>query len=333
MSEKQPIVIPAAITIGVVVSMIWAVLVVLFFLISGQAIADAFNTPLVGLLTLLTIILPLVLIWTVAVTAGTAQKLKSEAKILRRELGQISQNLRNIPQQSHTPEPTVETAQIMSQLKLIAEMTVQNDKRLQALAKGNTAPPEVLDLTQTVFGDFQTSEDEVQIALPFSATAAQKELPPMPVADLIKAINFPNGSADKDGFRALRRAMEDRKLREMLDHAQRVMSMLTSDGIFMDDLSPDRPVASAWRDFAKGARGKSVTTVGGARDKAVLAITRARMKTDPDFREHAHYFLQMFDRMLFDYEPQLKNHEITDLADTRSARVFMILARIGGAFD
>jgi len=263
-------------------------------------------------------------------TAGTAAKLKKEAKQLRGEMRGVVKNLRETNER--LPK---EQADIQQQLKLIADMTVQNDKRLKQIANRpvEAAPQiDVVDLNRTVFGDFQSADQDTQITLPLSGPS-EAPLPPMPVADLIAALNFPDDVKDKDGFRALRRAMQERKLRTLLESAQKVMSLLTEDGIFMDDLNPDRPVSSAWRKFAEGQRGAEVTSVGGILDKAVLGIARARMKSDPNFRQDVLQFLRQFDQVLLEYEPRLQNHEITDLANTRTARCFMVMARISGAFD
>jgi hypothetical protein len=322
--------ISPAISIGIIVSLVWVVLVFLYFAFSGQRLSIAFDTSILGLLTMVSVILPLVLVWTVALTAGTALKLKTEAKALRKEMAVVAKDLRD-----STDRLPREQSGIIEQLKLIAEMTMQNDKRLKEIATNGvaTAPQiDVVDLNRTVFGDFQTPDQETQITLPLSG-ATQAVLPPMPVSDLISALNFPDDTKDKDGFRALRRAMEERKLRNLLESSQSVMSLLTEDGIFMDDLNPDRPVSGAWRKFSEGKRGADVSSVGGVMDKAVLGIARARMKSDPDFRQQVLQFLQQFDHVLVEYEPRLQNHEITDFANTRTARCFMVMARVSGAFN
>ena len=322
--------ISPAVSIGIIVSLVWVVLVFLYFAFSGQRLSLAFDTSILGLLTLVSVILPLVLVWTVALTAGTAIKLKSEAKALRKEMSLVAKDLRE-----STARLPREQSGIIEQLKLIADMTMQTDKRLKEIANNgvpNAPQIDVVDLNRTVFGDFQSPGQETQITLPL-AGATQAPLSPMSVADFVSALNFPDDAKDKDGFRALRRAMEERKLQNLLESSQTVMSLLTEDGIFMDDLNPDRPVSGAWRKFAEGTRGADVASVGGVLDKAVLGIARARMKSDPAFREQVLQFLQRFDQVLVEYEPRLQNHEITDLANTRTARCFMVMARVSGAFN
>jgi len=318
-----------AVSIGILVSVAWVILVSLFFFFSSEGIRESFSTPLIGILTLLSIVLPIVLIWTLALTANATQRLKKEANQIRAEMQEVANELRvtagNFPNDQQ---------EIVKQLKLIAEMTLENDKRLREIGQQTIAPPQidVVEMNKTVFGDFQAPEGDGQIALPLQ-TSDEGQLPPMPVEDVIAALNFPNNAQDKSGFRALRRAMRDRRLRRMLDSAQFVISQLTEEGIFMDDLNPDRPVTDAWRRMAGGASGKDVSTVGGIRDKAVLALAQGRMKTNREFRERAHYFLREFGSFLEDIEPRLKNHEITDLTDTRTARCFMVMARASGAFN
>lgn len=322
--------ISPAVSVGIIVSLAWIVLVFLYFSFSGDRLSTVFDTSVLGLLTLLSVILPLVLVWTVALTAGTASRLKKEARQLRGEMRNVAQNLRETSER--LPQ---EQSDIYVQLKLIADMTIQNDKRLKEIASKPSEPVQqidVVDLNRTVFGDYQSPDQETQITLPLSGPR-ETPLPPMPIADLIAAMNFPDDVKDKDGFRALRRAMEERKLRGLLETAQSVMSQLTEDGIFMDDLNPDRPVSGAWRKFVQGTRGKDVASVGGILDKAVLGIARARMKSDPEFRQDVLQFLQRFDQVLVEHEPRLQNHELTDLADTRTARCFMVMARVSGAFD
>lgn len=323
--------ISPAVSVGLIVSVAWVVLVFLYFSFSGQRLSAAFDTSILGLLTMLSVILPLVLIWTVAITAGTALKLKKEAGELRREMAGVAQDLR-----ATSERMPKEQSDITGQLKIIADMTMKNDRRLKEIANNNVAAAapavDILELNRTVFGDYQAPSDTAQIDLPLQDNGDGAKAP-MQVADLITALNFPDNAKDHNGFRALRRAMEERKLRTLLEGAQVVIAALTEDGIYMDDLSLDRAEAGAWRKFANGTRGKEVAAVGAVLDKAVLGIARARMKTDDEFRQSVLHFLQQFDQMLVEYEPQLQNHEISDLANTRSARCFMVMARVSGAFE
>lgn len=101
----------------------------------------------------------------------------------------------------------------------------------------------------------------------------------------------------------------------------------------MDDLRPDMARPEIWRQFAQGARGRSVAALGGIRDRSSLALTAARMKQDPIFRDAAHHFLRRFDNMIVAFEPEASDAELTALGETRTARAFMLLGRVAGTFD
>ncbi|MCB1398135.1 MAG: hypothetical protein KDJ98_19635, partial [Rhodobacteraceae bacterium] len=99
-----------------------------------------------------------------------------------------------------------------------------------------------------------------------------------------------------------------------------------------DDLRPDRARPEVWRAFAVGARGREVAALGGVRDRSCLALTYARMRSDPGFREAAHRFLRAYDRRFQEFESAASDGDIARLAETRSARAFMLLGRVTGIF-
>ena len=57
------------------------------------------------------------------------------------------------------------------------------------------------------------------------------------------------------------------------------------------------------------------------------------MRQDPVFRDTAHHFLRQFDRTLNEFEQTATDQELSDLAETRTARAFMLLGRVSGTFD
>ena len=96
------------------------------------------------------------------------------------------------------------------------------------------------------------------------------------------------------------------------------------DGIYMDDLTPELPRPELWRRFAAGERGRSIAGLGGIRDRSGLALTAARMKADPVFRDAAHHFLRSFDRTFAVLEPNATDADLAEL--TRS-----VLAELSAA--
>jgi hypothetical protein len=155
---------------------------------------------------------------------------------------------------------------------------------------------------------------------------------PLGLDDVIRALNFPQDENDAAGFAAMRRALQDHATAELVRVAQDVLTILSQEGIYMDDLRPDRARPEVWRAFAEGARGREVSALGGIRDRSCLALTAARMRSDPGFRDKAHRFLRAFDRRFADFEERASDGEIARLAETRSARAFMLLGRVTGIF-
>ena len=199
--------------------------------------------------------------------------------------------------------------------------------------------------TETVVATFASSRHRPAQAAPVGTdtdaeqptlalgTAADEIQPPLPPGDFIRALNFPETPDDQEGFRTLRRALQDRSAAKLVRSAQDVLTLLSQDGIYMDDLRPDRARPEIWRKFANGERGASVAALGGVRDRSCLALTSGRMRQDPIFRDAAHHFLRQFDRTFSEFEPRVTDQEIGDLAETRTARAFMLLGRVSRTFD
>lgn len=152
-------------------------------------------------------------------------------------------------------------------------------------------------------------------------------------ADFIRALHFPENEDDKEGFDALRRALQDHSAGQLIQAAQDILTLMSEDGIYMDDLRPDFARAEIWRAFARGTRGREVAALGGIHHRESLARTTARMKQDTIFRDAAHHFLRSFDKAFAEFEQRASDAEITQLASTRSARAFMLLGRAAGTFD
>ena len=155
---------------------------------------------------------------------------------------------------------------------------------------------------------------------------------PLKNEDFIKALHFPEDANDEAGFAALRRALADRNTNQLIQAAQDVLTLLSQDGIYMDDLRPDMARPEIWRRFAQGERGRTIAALGGIRDRSSLALTNVRMKKDPVFRDSAHHFLRLFDKGFAKFEDTATEAEISAFRETRTARAFMLLGRVAGTF-
>jgi hypothetical protein len=178
-----------------------------------------------------------------------------------------------------------------------------------------------------------TTPDDLTQPQPALALAQPAQAEPISVADFIKALDFPENEHDKEGFRTLRRALEDRATERLIRASQDVLTLLSQDGIYMDDLRPDRSRPEVWRRFATGERGRPIAALGGIHDRSSLVLAAGRMRKDPVFRDAVHHFLRHFDRTFMEFEKNASDAEIADLSDTRTARAFMLLGRVTGTFD
>ena len=125
-------------------------------------------------------------------------------------------------------------------------------------------------------------------------TPAEELAAPVTIAEFIRALNFPENEHDADGFAMLRKALKDRATQRLLRASQDVLTLLSQDGIYMDDLRPDRARPEVWRAFARGDRGREIAGLGGVHDRSSLALATGRMKQDPVFRDATHHFLRAF---------------------------------------
>lgn len=287
--------------------------------------ADGAGGVPASLLWLMVLVLPVVAIWLGAAVLRSARIMRAEAERMEIALESLRQ-------------------------AILAERHGRGAKpaATPAVTRGPQLPPRAA----TVAGDAAAVPDAPEadpapaprpvpaaVIRPLDGQASlafgpvEPEPPPLEAADLIRALNFPESDSDHDGFVALRRALRDRKTRQLIQAAQDVLTLLSQDGIYTDDLRPDRARPEMWRRFASGERGRAVAQLGGIRDRSCLAVTMQRMREDTVFRDTAHHFLRLFDRMLADFEPGASDEALAALSETRTARAFMLIGRVTGAFD
>jgi hypothetical protein len=173
---------------------------------------------------------------------------------------------------------------------------------------------------------------EAQASLALDAEAEEAG-PDLSHAELIRALHFPDDASDEAGFAALRLALRDRRTRQLIQASQDVLTLLSQDGIYVDDLASDPSRPDIWRRFARGERGGAVAGLGTTQDRDSVAIATNRLREDAVFRDAVHHFLRLFDRRLTAFEPEASDEEIMRLADTRTARAFTLLGRVAGIFD
>ena len=307
-------------------SLVWVLAVAAYV---WTAPADAGALGLV--LTLLIVFLPLALIWAAVITMRSVRALRGEAARLQATV------------------EAMRAAYVQSQ-QAAAQAVVKPsvERKLEELAASARHTEAVLATFQTRrdSGLTQPSADRKAALVTPRPTAPEVEQPglalgtpaedmraPLSATDFIKALQFPENPDDKDGFRALRLALEDRTTAKLIRAAQDVLTLLSQEGIYMDDLKPDRARPELWRRFAAGERGRTIAALGGIRDRSSLALTAARMREDAVFRDAGHHFLRTFDRTFAAFEPNATDSELAELSETRTSRAFMLFGRVTGTFD
>ncbi|MCV6598823.1 MAG: hypothetical protein OIF40_17310 [Mangrovicoccus sp.] len=174
----------------------------------------------------------------------------------------------------------------------------------------------------------QTSETQLSLLPDSGATP-----PPLPVDVLIRALQFPETPDDTEGFHALRRSLRDHKTSQLVQAAQDVLTLLSQEGLYMDDLPPDRAKPELWRRFAQGERGGPISALASIHDRAGLSLIGNRLREDAVFRDTVHHFLRRFDKTLTEIEPDASDTQIVELTDTRTARAFILLGRVANVFE
>ncbi len=317
--------ITATEVVAIALSLLWMGVAALFFLTLPASQDGSGVDSLRFVITLMAVFLPVAMIWVAASAARSTRVMREESQRLQIAIDAMRQTYLADRQNrgATTLQPTVE-----KKLNEIAQATRQTESALATFASSRDAGRRPLAITSArVVGQ---ADDQPSLAL---GTSAEDILPPLDKADLIRALNFPDTDKDEEGFAALRRALKDRQARQLVQASQDVLTLLSQDGIYMDDLRPDRARPEIWRRFAKGERGRAVAALGGVRDRSCLALTSGRMREDTIFRDAAHHFLRRFDQTLVTFEETATDEDISDLSETRTARAFMLLGRVTGAFD
>jgi hypothetical protein len=311
-----------------ILSLLWIGGLTLVFVFgrSPDAESSGFD-PLAFVMTLLAVFLPVAVLWVGAASARSARIMREESDRLHAAIEGIRQSyladVRGPATRAGFERKLDEIAQAQKKTEAAIatfasiRVTAAAEARRTAALPPPPAPAPALPADQT--------------SLPLGAT----EVAPQPITtdEFIRALNFPENADDAEGFRALRRALTDRPTAQVIQASQDVLTLLSQDGIYMDDLRPDRAKPDIWRRFAQGERGRTVSSLGGIRDRTSLALAAGRMRTDTIFRDAVHHFLRKFDQMLFSFEKRASDAEIAEMAETRTARAFMLLGRVAGTFD
>ncbi len=305
-------------------SLLWIGGLTLIFVFGRSEEAAGRFDGLRFVMTLLAVFLPVAVIWVGATAAKSARVMREESQRLQAAIDAIRHSyLNQVQSGAKALQPSFE-----KKLDEIAKAQKKTEAAIATFASIRAAPL-AAPARPAALPPPGTGEEQASLAL--GSTEAASHTPS--TEDFIRALNFPETAEDADGFRALRRALQDRATAKLIQASQDVLTLLSQDGIYMDDLAPDRARPDVWRRFAQGERGRAISGLGGIHDRSCLALTAGRMRSDTIFRDAVHHFLRKFDQMLAEFDRIASDAEIVALSDTRTARAFMLLGRVTGTFD
>lgn len=327
------------------VSAAWLLVTGAFFLFFAEP-ADPAGSAYRTAVILMAVFLPAILVWVVAASARSGQILREESLNLQDAAALIRQaaQAQHPPRVVEAPPPARIIAAPVPEAP-VPEGPVPESPAPEAPVPAPMSPPQ----PDPALVPFSTSRqpgaapaapsasptpglDTDEPGLPFEPQTDDVH-PPLGASDFILALNFPQTADDTAGFDALRRALRHREAAQIIQASQDVLTLLSQDGIYMDDLPPDMAHPDLWRRFAAGERGRQIAALGGIHDRSSLALSAARMKQDTIFRDASHHFLRLYDRMMSRFCETAEDAEISALSDTRTSRAFMLLGRVAGTFD
>lgn len=303
---------------AIIFSVIWVLSLaaygVGYFGILGEGVTPQGPLSLEIMIFVFAVILPLMLVWIAVLLLRRVAEVQRDARDLAAALKRFQAGPVGNPAARVTPA-VKGGAETNAKLATLSTQMQQVEKALVALLATNVEPE--IDTAGAA-------------ATPPNAISAPEGA--INWDELLHALNFPTDEKDKDGFRALRVAMGNPATSQCLRAAEDIMNLMSQDGIYTDDLSPEIAPPALWRKFAKGARGEEVSAVGGIHDPAAIAKIRSRMRSDPIFRDAALHFQRQFDITLREFCAHASDSQIEALANTRTGRTFMLLGRVSGMF-
>lgn len=306
--------------VALLLGIAWALIVVGIYVFTPEAAASSeWNAPLVRILA---VMMPVIMLIVAAITLRSARIMREETTRLHAAISSLRHMYLSHTQNAASvadPSLTQKLEEIIQNTRVPATSvgTFQSSRR----TPDRPAIPE------------KASEAVIEQGSLALGTPAETLTAPLSNMHFIRAMNFPESADDQEGFVALRLALKDHHASQLIRAAQDILTLLSQDGIYMDDLRPDRARADVWRQFGQGARGRAIAALGGVRDRSSLALSSGRMKQDPIFRDAAHHFLRRFDQMFTRFAETASDEEISELSNTRTARAFMLLGRVAGTFD
>lgn len=219
---------------------------------------------------------------------------------------------------------------LISTLRALRDLRTETERLHDALAAARAEPK---GMTRPAAVPVEPLHAPTMTEAPQPVYEEEPVASDLTLEDYLRALNFPDSPDDAEGIAALQAVLNDPEAARLIRSAQDVLTLLAEDGLFVDDLVPEPPRADLWRRFATGERSPATVAIAAIRDRAALGTVAARLREDPIFQDAAHHFLRSFDRSLPAFGEYATDGELAALAETRTARAFMLVARAAGSFE
>lgn len=168
--------------------------------------------------------------------------------------------------------------------------------------------------------------------LPFADLPRAMSRAPMNWGAALKAMD---GEARRQQVApAVKAAAQDLDLGAVLRQTEEVGAALSVDRVHLEDLTVEHASSELWYKYAMGVRGEDVAALGEVPDEITLALVRARLRGDMEFRALAIRFAASYGRLLRRAATELgSDPKLVEMAETKAGRAFVLLGGLVGAFD
>ncbi len=306
-----------------IVGCVWAIAFVVYAFVGAADTHEGLN---VDLLFVVIALVPIALFWIIVRGAHQTRQLETEIDDLTDRLVSLRQHVDSI-EDALTPQ--IENGQLIAKINEIAQAQEKTDTTL-AVFMSSRSPQALAAEAGTATAAAKGAGVGQAALLPLHMVNPQA---PLSHEDFIRAANFPRNAEDRVGFAVLRLALQNDKTSPFIQASQDILTLLSQEGIYMDDLTPEKTRAETWRHFGQGKRGKDIAPLGGIRDRSLLETVASKMREDTVFRDAVHHFLRKFDLVFTEFCEDASDDDLAQFSETRSGRAFMLLGRIAGTFD
>lgn len=214
---------------------------------------------------------------------------------------------------------------LLARLETLEETATDMLARIDRTSRLNPLMDSALGETAPIASDDEAAE------LPFAALPRSAARMAVNWAAAVRALR---GEAERPGAPQLvTQASSDADIALVLELSGRVADALSEDKVHLEDLALDHAPAGLWHRYGTGERGGEITALGEVSDDIMLALVRARLRGDAEFRALAIRFADAHGRLIERASAELgADPKLVEIADTRPGRAFMLLGGMIGAF-